>query len=212
MIKTPIDLQDLRRKIYTKAKAETAWRFWGLYVHICKMETLHEAYLLAKKNNGAPGIDGVTFEAIEDSGVEAFLQQIQDELAAHTYRPLRDRRQEIPKGDGKVRVLGIPAIRDRVVQGALKLILEPIFEADFQPGSFGYRPKRTAHAAVKLVADAIVRHKTHIIDLDLKAYFDNVRHARLLEKVATRVNDDEGMHLLKLMLKATGDKCVPQGG
>src|SRR6516165_2955223 len=116
MIKTPIDLQDLRRKIYTKAKADTAWRFWGLYVHVCKMETLHEAYLLAKKNNGAPGIDGVTFEAIEAGGVEVFLKQIQDELTAHTYRPLRNRRQEIPKGDGKFRVLGIPAIRDRVVQ------------------------------------------------------------------------------------------------
>jgi RNA-directed DNA polymerase len=106
----------------------------------------------------------------------------------------------------------VPAIRDRVVQGALKLILEPIFEADFQPGSFGYRPKRTAHAAVKLVADAIVRHKTRVIDLDVRAYFDNVRHSRLLEKVAARVNDDEVMHLLKMMLKATGEKGVPQGG
>src|SRR5262249_7569933 len=95
-VKTPIDRQDLRRKIYAKAKAETAWRFWGLYVHVCKLETLHEAYLLAKKNNGAPGIDGVTFEAIEDSGVAAFLTQLRDELAAHTYRPMRNRRQEIP--------------------------------------------------------------------------------------------------------------------
>src|ERR1700738_3128393 len=212
MIKTPIDLQDLRRKIYTKAKADTAWRFWGLYVHVCKMETLHEAYALAKKNNGAPGIDGVTFEAIEDSGVEAFLQQIQDELAAHTYRPLRNRRQEIPKGDGKVRVLGIPAIRDRVVQGALKLILEPIFEADFQPGSFGYRPKRTAHEAVDRVARAIVQQKTRIIDIDLRSYFDNVRHDRLLAKVAQRVDDADVLHLLKLMLKANGQRGVPQGG
>jgi RNA-directed DNA polymerase len=111
MIKTPIKLQDLRRKIYAKAKADTAWRFWGLYVHVCKLETLNEAYLLAKKNNGAPGIDGVTFEAIEAGGVEAFLKQIQDELAAHRYRPMRNRRQEIPKGDGKVRVLGIPTVR-----------------------------------------------------------------------------------------------------
>src|SRR5262249_3587741 len=101
MIKTPIKLQDLRRKIYTKAKADTAWRFWGLYVHVCKLETLSEAYLLAKKNNGAPGIDGVTFEAIEAGGVEAFLKQIQDELAAHRYRPMRNRRQEIPKDGGQ---------------------------------------------------------------------------------------------------------------
>src|SRR6516164_1033764 len=212
MIKTPIDLQDLRRKIYTKAKADTAWRFWGLYVHVCKLETLRAAYALAKKNNGAPGIDGVTFAAIEDSGVEAFLKQIQDELAAHRYRPLRNRRQEIPKGDGKVRVLGIPAIRDRVVQGALKLLLEPIFEADFQPGSFGYRPGRTAHEAVRRVAEAIVKHKTRIIDIDLRAYFDNVRHDLLLAKVARRVSDADVLHLLKMMLKASGQKGVPQGG
>jgi len=212
MIKTPINLQDLRRKIYTKAKADTAWRFWGLYVHICKMETLNEAYLLAKKNNGAPGIDGVTFEAIEMGGVEVFLKQIQDELTTHTYRPLRNRRQEIPKGDGKVRVLGIPAIRDRVVQGALKLILKPIFEADFQPGSFGYRPRRTAHEAVQRVAEAIVKHKTRIVDIDLRAYFDNVRHDLLLQKVARRVSDANVLGLLKMMLKATGKKGVPQGG
>src|SRR6476660_6239359 len=124
VIKTPIDLQDLRRKIGAKAKADTTWSFWGLYVHVCKRETLHEAYLLAKKNNGAPGIDGVTFEAIEEGGVEAFLEQLRDELAAHRYRPMRNRRQEIPKDGGKVLVLGIPSIRDRVVQGALKLILE----------------------------------------------------------------------------------------
>ncbi len=212
MIKTPINLQDLRRKIYTKAKADTAWRFWGLYVHVCKLETLHEAYALAKKNNGAPGIDGVTFEAIEDSGVESFLKQLQDELAAHRYRPLRNRRQEIPKGDGKVRVLGIPCIRDRVVQGALKLILEPIFEADFQPGSFGYRPQRTAHQAVQRVAEAIVKCKTRVVDIDLRAYFDNVRHDLLLQKVAVRVSDAHVLHLLKLMLKASGKKGVPQGG
>ena len=212
MIKTPVQLQDLRRKIYTKAKADTAWRFWGLYVHICKMETLHEAYLLAKKNNGAPGIDGVTFEAIEAGGVEVFLKQIQDELTAHTYRPLRNRRQEIPKGDGKFRVLGIPAIRDRVVQGALKLILEPIFEADFQAGSFGYRPRRTAQEAVQRVAEAIVKHKTRIIDIDLRAYFDNVRHDLLSAKVARRVSDANVLGLLKRMLKATGKKGVPQGG
>jgi RNA-directed DNA polymerase len=212
MTKTPIDLQDLRRKIYTKAKADTAWRFWGLYVHVCKMETLREAYLLAKKNNGAPGIDGVTFEGIEQGGVEAFLRQLRDELAAHTYRPMRNRRQEIPKDGGKVRVLGIPCIRDRVVQGAVKLILEPIFEADFQPGSFGYRPGRTAHEAVQRVAEAIVKCKTRIIDIDLRAYFDNVRHDLLLAKVAARVSDGEVLHLLKMMLKASGNKGVPQGG
>src|ERR1700752_1477939 len=212
MTKASIDLQDLRRGIYVKAKAEPSWRFWGLYVHVCKMETLREAYALARKNNGAPGIDGVTFEAIEAQGVEAFLEQIQGELTGQTYRPLRSRRQEIPKDGGKVRVLSIPAIRDRVVQGALKLILEPIFEADFQPGSYGYRPKRTAHEAVQRVATAIVQAKTRVIDLDLRAYFDTVRHHLLLEKVARRVDDDEVMRLLKLMLTASGKQGVPQGG
>jgi len=208
----PPSLQDLRRKIYTKAKAEPAWRFWGLYVHVTKMETLREAYLMAKANDGAPGIDGVTFEAIEKSGVEAFLEGIRDELVLRKYQPMRNRIKEIPKGDGKFRTLGIPAIRDRVVQGGLKLILEPIFEADFQPGSFGYRPERTAHEAVNRVAKAIVNGKTRVIDVDLKAFFDNVRHHILLEKVAKRVKDDEVMHLLKMILKANGKKGVPQGG
>ena len=212
MIKAPINLQDLRRSLYVKAKAEPAWRFWGLYIHVCKMETLHEAYRMAKSNNGAPGIDGVTFEAIEESGEESFLRQIRDELVTHTYRPMRARRQEIPKDGGKVRVLSIPAIRDRVVQGAMKLIREPIFEADFQPGTYGYRPKRTAHQAVNRVAQAIVEEKTRIIDIDLSAYFDNVQHYLLLEKVARRVQDDEVMQLLKIMLRATGKKGVPQGG
>jgi RNA-directed DNA polymerase len=125
---------------------------------------------------------------------------------------MRARKKEIPKDGGKVRVLSIPAIRDRVVQGALKLILEPIFEADFQPGSYGYRPKRTAHQAVNRVAQAIVESKTRIIDIDLRAYFDNVQHYLLLEKVARRVQDDAVMHLLKMMLEATGKKGVPQGG
>jgi RNA-directed DNA polymerase len=213
MIKAPISLQDLRRSLYIKAKAEPTWRFWGLYVHVCKMETLQEAYRMAARNNGAPGIDGVTFDAIQESGEESFLKQIRDELVTQTYRPMRARKKEIPKDGGKkVRVLSIPAIRDRVVQGALKLILEPIFEADFQSGSYGYRPKRTAHQAVNRVAQAIVESKTRIIDIDLRAYFDNVQHYLLLEKVARRVQDDEVMHLLKMMLKATGEKGVPQGG
>src|SRR5713226_9220344 len=193
----PISLQDLRRR---------------LYVHVGKLETLHAAYDVAKKNNGAPGIDGVAFESIEEAGVERFLVELRDELVARTYRPLRNRRVEIPKDGGKVRVLGIPAIRDRVVQGALKLILQPIFEADFHDGSFGYRPKRTAQQAVDRVAEAIVRNETRVIEADLAAYFDSVRHDRLLAKVALRVNDRDLLYLLKLMLKASGKRGVPQGG
>ncbi len=213
MTRAPISLQDLRRRLYVKAKAEKDWRFWGLYVHVSKRETLRAAYAMAKENDGAPGIDGVTFEAIEAAGVEPFLVQLRDELVSRTYWPLRNRRVEIRKDGGpKVRVLGIPAIRDRVVQGALRLILEPIFEADFHDGSYGYRPKRTAQQAVDRVAEAIVRNKTRVIDVDLAAYFDSVRHDLLLAKVAHRVNDRDILHLVKLMLKASGKRGVPQGG
>ena len=213
MIKAPVVLQDLRRKIYAKVKADASWRFWGLYVHVCKMETLRTAFERAKENDGAPGIDGVTFEAIEEQGVESFLEQIRDELTQRTYKPMRVRKREIPKDGGKkVRILSIPTIRDRVVQGALKLILEPIFEADFQSGSYGYRPKKTAHEAINRVAQAIVQRKTRVIDIDLRSYFDGVRHDVLLAKVAKRIKDDDVMHLLKIVLKATGTKGVPQGG
>jgi RNA-directed DNA polymerase len=207
-----ISLQDLRRRLYVKAKADTQWRFWGLYVHVARLETLRAAYDLAKQKDGAPGIDGVTFEAIEAAGLETFLAKLRDELVARTYRPLRNRRVAIPKDGGKVRVLGIPAIRDWGVQGALKLILEPIFEADFHDGSYGYRPKRKAHDAVERVRTAIREGKAQVIDLDLTAYFDTVRHDLLLGKVACRVQDDEILHLLKLMLKASGRRGVPQGG
>jgi RNA-directed DNA polymerase len=212
MIKAPINLQDLRRRLYVKAKAEPSWRFWGLYVHVYKRETLLEAYRLAKRNDGAPGVDGVTFEAIEAAGLEEFLDQLRQEMEQRTYRPLRVRTVGIPKANGGTRQLSIPAIRDRVVQGALKLILEPIFEADFQPGSFGYRPKRSTSGAIQRVAEAILTNKTHIIDLDLRAYFDSVKHDLVLEKVAKRIDDDAVMGLLRMVLKASGKCGVPQGG
>src|SRR3989454_7511356 len=212
MTKTPITLQDLRRRLYVKAKAEPSWRFWGLYTHVCKPETLRAAYELAKQNDGAPGTDGVTFEAIEVDGVERFLDQLREELVQRSYRPQRPRKVGIPKEGGKVRQLSIPSIRDRVAQGALKLILEPIFEADFQPGSYGYRPKKSAHAAVQRVSEAILEGKTYVIDLDLRSYFDTVRHHIVLEKVARRVDDEKVLWLLKLMLDATGKQGVPQGG
>ncbi|WP_253301971.1 reverse transcriptase family protein [Wolbachia endosymbiont of Psylliodes chrysocephala] len=144
MIKGSIKLQELRRRIYAKAKAEKQWRFWGIYVHVCKLETLKISYEMAKKNDGAAGIDGITFGKIEEEGAEKYLEGIRQELITETYKPMRNRKQEIPKGKGK-RILSIPTIRDRVVQGALKLILEAIYEADFQNGSFGYRPNKTAH-------------------------------------------------------------------
>ena len=143
---------------------------------------------------------------IEKEGLDAFLARIREELLSEKYRPMRNRKKEIPKGKGKVRILGIPCIRDRVVEGALKPILEPIFEADFQEGSYGCRPGKKAHEAVHRVAKAVVWGKTRVIDLDLSAYFDSITHATLLAKVALRVLDD------KLLLAVNGKRGVPQGG
>ncbi len=138
MTKTPIHLQELRRRIYQRTKSEPTHRFWGLFTHITKMTTLHEAYQHAKKNGGAPGIDGQSFADVEREGVIPFLENIQAELQAGTYQPQANRKVNIPKANGKMRTLQIPSIRDRVVQGALKLILEAIFEADFCPNSYGF--------------------------------------------------------------------------
>jgi len=213
MTKTPITLQNLRRKIYIKAKAEKQHRFWGLYVHICKLDTLWEAYQLARKNHGAPGIDGVTFEMIEESGLTYYLEDIQKDLLNENYKPMRAKQVEIPKADGKgVRILKIPTIRDRIVGGAVKLILEPVFEADFQEGSYGYRPKRKAAKAIVKVSEAIVSKKTQVINIDMKSYFDTVRHDLLLGKVAERVQDSQVLHLIKLILKAGGKRGLRQGG
>jgi RNA-directed DNA polymerase len=212
MIKASVNLQELRRKIYSKAKTEKHWKFWGMYCHICKKETLEEAYRLARANGGAPGIDGQRFEDIEAEGVEGFLEGIRQELLSRTYRPMANKRVEIPKEKGKIRALGIPTVRDRVVQGALKLILEPIFEADFKGCSYGYRPRRHAHQAIDRVTKGILQGLTRVVDVDLSGYFDNIRHHLLLEQVGRRVQDGEIMHLLRLILKANGSKGVPQGG
>jgi RNA-directed DNA polymerase len=212
MIKPSVNLQELRRRIYRKAKAEKTRRFWGLHVHVCKPETLRAAYQGAKANDGTPGIDGESFQSIEARGVEKFLSAIREELLARTYQPSKNRRVEIAKGNGKTRRLGIPTIKDRVVQGALKLILEAIFEADFHTSSFAYRPKRTAHQALDRVVHGLVQGLTRVIDVDLKSYFDNIRHHLLLQKLAQRVQDPEILHLVKQMLKANGKMGVPQGG
>ncbi len=212
MIKPSVKLQELRRRIYRKAKAEKQWRFWGLYVHVCKTETLRVAYQEAKANDGAPGIDGESFESIETRGVEKFLSEIREQLVVRTCKPSRNRQVEIPKGNGRTRRLGIPTIKDRVVQGAVKLILEPILEADFYRSSYAYRPKRTAHQALDRVVHGLAQGLTRVIDVDLKSYFDNVRHHRLLQQLANRVKDPCVLRLVKQILKANGKKGVPQGG
>lgn len=212
MTNTPINLQELRRRIYRKAKAEPAHRFWGLYVHITKLTTLQEAYKRAKENGGAPGIDGQTFADVEREGVIPFLKGIQVELQEETYKPQANRKVEIPKGNGKFRTLQIPTIRDRVVQGALKLILEAIFEADFCENSYGFRPRRSPHRALAEVRRSVLRRMTTVIDVDLSRYFDTIRHSTLLEKIAKRVQDPQVMHLVKQVIKAAGRIGVPQGG
>jgi RNA-directed DNA polymerase len=171
-----------------------------------------EAYRIAKRNGGAPGIDGQSFAEIESAGLAAFLAELREDLLAGRYEPQPNRRVEIPKDNGKVRTLQIPCIRDRVVQGALKLILEAIFEADFCPNSYGFRPKRSPHRALAEVRRSVMRRMSIVIDVDLTRYFDNIRHSVLLEKMAKRVQDPEVMHLIKQIIKVGGHIGVPQGG
>lgn len=177
------------------------------------METLREAYRRAKANDGTAGVDGQRFEAIESGGVDKFLEGIREEMLQGTYTPQRNRVQEIPKGQGGTRKLGIPTIKDRVVQGAVKLILEPIFEADFCENTYGYRPGRSCAGALHRVTEGVMGHGlTEVVDVDLSAYFDNIRHHLVLAQVAQRVNDGKVMGLIKKTLKAQGKRGVAQGG
>lgn len=212
MTKAPSNLQDLQRRIYRKAKSDQTHRFWGLFIHITKTETLEEAYRTAKRNGGAPGIDGQSFEDIEKSGLTTFLAAVRQDLVSGRYEPKPNRRVDIPKGNGKVRTLQIPCIRDRVVQGALKLILEAIFEADFCPNSYGFRPRRSPHRALAEVRRSVLRRMSTIIDVDLSRYFDTIRHSVLLDKMAKRVQDPQVLHLVKQIIQAGGKVGVPQGG
>jgi group II intron reverse transcriptase/maturase len=212
MTKAPIGLQDLRRRIYGKAKSDKAHRFWGIFVHVTKTETLHEAYRLSKRNGGAHGIDGVTFDDVEAMGRDQFIEGIRQELETGVYRPQKNRAVDIPKDNGKVRTLQIPSIRDRVVQGALKLILEAIFEADFCPNSYGYRPKRSPHRALAEVRRSVMRCMSNVVDVDLSSYFDTIQHTKLLNLIAKRVQDPEVLKLVKQIIRATGRVGVPQGG
>jgi RNA-directed DNA polymerase len=211
MTKPTISLQELRAKIGHRAKSDPMQRFWGLYAHLVKLDTLKAAYLEAKRNRGAPGTDGETFEKIEERGTDEFLVGLVAELRTREYRPRPYRRREIPKEGGKVRVISIPTIRDRVVQGALRLILEPIFEADFSESSYGARPGRSAHKAIEEVRAGLRRRRHRVVDIDLARYYDTIRHDRILAKVARRVVDGEVLAMIKQFLKSTGERGVPQG-
>jgi RNA-directed DNA polymerase len=212
MIKAPINLQELRRRIYRKAKSDKTHRFWGIFVHITKLETLEEAYCVAKRNGGVPGIDGQTFEDIERTGLPKFLAAVREELITGRYKPKPNRRVDIPKANGKFRTLQIPCIRDRVVQGAVKLILEAIFEADFCSNSYGFRPQRSPHRALAEVRCSVLRRMSTVIDVDLSRYFDTIRHSVLLDKIAKRIQDPQVLCLVRQIIKAGGKIGVPQGG
>src|SRR5712672_2501850 len=199
---TPEKIRSLQRKLYRKAKAEPAFRFYVLYDKIYREDILRHAYGLARANAGAPGVDGVTFAQIEERGPETWLAGLREDLVSKTYRPDPVRRVMIPKPGGGERPLGIPTIRDRVVQTAAKLVLEPIFEADMDPAAYGYRPGRSAGQAIQLVLSLLRQGYTDVVDADLSKYFDTIPHQELMQTLARRIVDGEMLRLIKLWLKA----------
>lgn len=203
LLTTPESIRTLQRKLYIKAKQEPAYRFYALYDKLYRADILSHAWRRVLANQGSPGIDGITFEAIENGiGVEGYLLALGRELQDKTYRASPVMRVMIPKADGSKRPLGIPTIRDRVAQMALKLVIEPIFEADFCEHSYGFRPKKSAHEAIDAIADAMRHGQTQIIDADLSKYFDSIPHAKLMATVAERVVDGAVLALIKQWLKA----------
>ncbi len=201
-LETPDKIRTLQRKLYVKAKAEPEFRFYLLHDKICRADILAHAYALARCNDGAAGVDGVTFDDIERAGAEAWLEALREDLASMTYRPSPVRRVMIPKPGGGERPLGIPTIRDRVAQTAAKLVLEPIFEADFEDCAYGYRPERSAGDAIKATHRLIRQGYVDVVDADLSKYFDTIPHAELLKSVARRVVDAKVLRLIKLWLSS----------
>ena len=209
---TPPKLQRLQEALYTKAKQEPAYRFYLLYDKVYRADILAHAYALSKQHGGAPGVDGVTFENIERDGLEQWLAAVQEALRTQTYRSQPVRRVLIPKPGGGERPLGIPTIRDRVVQTAALLILQPIFEADMEPTAYGYRPGRAALEAVQEVHRALCAGHTEVVDADVSQYFDTIPHAALMKSLARRLSDRKMLRLLKMWLKAPVAEPAAGGG
>ena len=201
-LQTPGSIRTLQRKLYGKAKAEPGYRFYLLYDKIWRTDILRHAYDLACANDGAPGVDGIAFERIEAAGLEDWLIRLGEELRTQTYRCQPVRRVMIPKSGGGERPLGIPTIRDRVVQTAAKLVLEPIFEADFDPAAYGYRPGRSAGEAIQLVLNLLRQGYTDVVDADLSKYFDTIPHHELMQTLARRIVDGDMLRLIRQWLKA----------
>jgi RNA-directed DNA polymerase len=210
---TPPKIQELQRKLFGKAKREPTYRFYSLYDKVYRADILAHAYALVRANKGAPGVDGRTFEDIEKYGEERFLEEVQRELKEDTYRPEAVRRVMIPKPGSKgERPLGIPTVKDRTVQAAAKLVLEPIFEADFTPNAHGYRPGHSALQAVREVHETLRAGYTDVVDADLSKFFDTIPHSELLRSVARRVSDGRMLHLVKMWLKASIEEDNGRGG
>jgi len=217
-------VRDFQRKLYRKAKQEKDFRFYILYDKVCSIRFLREAYRRVKANKGNCGADYVSFEDIERKGTEEFLREIAEELRTETYKPTPVLRVYIEKADGRMRPLGIPTIRDRVVQMACKTVIEPIFEADFEDSSYGFRPKRSAKDAVIRIKENLKNGASEVFDADITAYFDAIPHDKLMKLIGMRVSDSKVLHLIKMWLKAPicengkihggkkNKKGTPQGG
>lgn len=226
---TPGKIRELQSKLYRKAKDEPGFRFYQLYDKVYREDILNHAYQLARANHGAPGVDGESFEDIESKDLKQWMNGLREELRNRTYEPQPVRRVMISKPGGGERPLGIPTIRDRVVQTAVKLVLEPIWEAELEPNAYGYRPRRSAQDAIQKVDELLHEGYTDIVDADLSKYFDTIPHSELMQCVARRIVDRHVLHLIKMWLKVpveerdengkrrlTGgkdnDRGTPQGG